>query len=78
MVVSLLRSNDARIRDEIRVNVCALLGQVGRQGNVSAERQEELENTKKEIRPILEKIVAGGEGETKLQVAAKQALVLWK
>lgn len=60
------------------MNVCTLLGQVGREGNVSEERKEESEKMKKEVRPVLEKTVTSGEGETKLKGSAKQALALWK
>lgn len=78
MLVSMLRSNDARIREEVRVNVCTLLGQVGREGNVSAERSMELQKMKAEVRPVLEKVSMVGDEETKLKGAAKKALQLWK
>ncbi|KAI0064603.1 hypothetical protein BV25DRAFT_1823008 [Artomyces pyxidatus] len=76
MLTLALKTPGSRFPEEVRANVCALLGQVGREGGVGAARAPELARLKAEVRPLL---VSASEGEhgSKLQVAASGALQRW-
>ncbi|THH12748.1 hypothetical protein EW146_g7403 [Bondarzewia mesenterica] len=77
MLMVALQGHSARLPEEVRVNVCALLGQIGRAGVVSSERAAELAKLKGEVRPLLE-TAANTEQPTKLKLSAAKALQLWK
>ncbi|KAI0316683.1 hypothetical protein OF83DRAFT_1193499 [Amylostereum chailletii] len=65
----------ARFQEEVRVNVCVLLGSVGRSGAVTGDRETEVTRFKSEVTPLLE-AEAAVEAESRLKVAAKRAMVM--
>ncbi|KAI0046104.1 hypothetical protein FA95DRAFT_1671580 [Auriscalpium vulgare] len=75
MLLYVLRAPGPHFREEVRANVYALFGQVGREGGVGAARAPELARFKGEVRPLLEDAAKGEAG--KLQVAASGALQRW-
>jgi len=60
----------------VRANACILLGQVGREDGVGAERLPELIKLKAELRPLLVS-AADSEKELRLKAAAAGALQRW-
>ena len=62
--------------EEVRANACILLGQVGREDGVGAERIPEVVKLKAELRPLLVS-AAEGEKESRLKTAAAGALQRW-
>jgi hypothetical protein len=72
----LLRGHGANVPEEVRANACILLGQVGREDGVGAERVPELVKLKAELRPLLVS-AAGAEKESRLKTAAAGALQRW-
>ncbi|TFY83894.1 hypothetical protein EWM64_g117 [Hericium alpestre] len=76
MLITVLKNQPNRFQEEIRVNVCTLLGHIGREGAVTADRATELEKVKTETKPLLD-VVAGAEQESRLKAAAVKALQLW-
>ncbi|KAI0273370.1 hypothetical protein BC834DRAFT_853485 [Gloeopeniophorella convolvens] len=72
----LLKGHSANVPDEVRANACILLGQVGREGGVGAERTPDLVKLKAELRPLLVK-AANAEKESRLKAAAAGALQRW-
>lgn len=72
----LLRGHGAKVPEEVRANACILLGQVGRDDGVGAERVPELLKLKAELRPLL---VGASEAEkdVRLKTAAAGALQRW-
>jgi hypothetical protein len=76
VLAHLLRGHGPKVPEEVRANACILLGQVGREGGVGAERVPELVKLKAELRPILVG-AAGAEKESRLKTAATGALQRW-
>jgi hypothetical protein len=72
----LLKGHGANVPEEVRANACILLGQVGREGGVGAERVPELVKLKAELRPLLVS-AADAEKESRLKTAAVGALQRW-
>jgi hypothetical protein len=72
----LLRGHGAKVPEEVRANACMLLGQVGRDGGVGAERIPELLKLKAELRPLLIS-ASEAEKEVRLKTAAAGALQRW-
>ncbi|KAI0256929.1 hypothetical protein BJV78DRAFT_1168039 [Lactifluus subvellereus] len=72
----LLKGQVANVPEEVRANACILLGQVGREGGVSAERMPELVKLKAELRPHLVS-AAESDKESRLKTAAAGALQRW-
>lgn len=72
----LLRGHGAKVPEEVRANACILLGQVGREDGVGAERVPELLKLKLELRPLLSS-AAESEKEVRLKAAAAGALQRW-
>ena len=72
----LLKGHSANVPDEVRANACILLGQVGREDGVGAERVPELVRVKAELRPLLVS-AADAEKESRLKTAAAGALQRW-
>ena len=65
-----------RFQEEVRVNVCVLVGSIGRKGGVSEDRQAKLEGFKNTFKPLLEAEVGGERELKKLQAAANRALTM--
>jgi hypothetical protein len=72
----LLRGHGTKVPEEVRANACILLGQVGREDGVGAERLPELIRLKAELRPLLVS-AADSEKELRLKTAAAGALQRW-
>ena len=72
----ILKGHVANVPEEVRANACILLGQVGREGGVSAERMPELVRLKAELRPHLVS-AAESDKESRLKTAAAGALQRW-
>ncbi|KAI0293104.1 hypothetical protein BC826DRAFT_1016962 [Russula brevipes] len=76
VLAHLLRGHGPKVPEEVRANACILLGQVGREAGVGAERVPELVKLKAELRPLLVG-AAGAEKESRLKTAATGALQRW-
>ena len=72
----LLKGRGANVPEEVRANACVLLGQVGREGGVGAERVPEVVKLKAELRPLLAS-AAETDKESRLKTAATGALRRW-
>lgn len=72
----LLRGHGAKVPEEVRANACILLGQVGREDGVGADRVPELLKLKNELRPLLSS-ATDSEKELRLKAAAAGALQRW-
>ena len=72
----LLKGHGANVPEEVRANACILLGQVGREDGVGAERIPELVRLKADLRPLLVG-AADAEKESRLKTAAAGALQRW-
>ena len=72
----LLKGHGANVPEEVRANACILLGQVGREAGVGAERVPELVRLKAELRPLLVG-ATDAEKESRLKAAAAGALQRW-
>lgn len=72
----LLKGHGVNVPEEVRANACILLGQVGREDGVGAERVPELVKLKAELRPLLVS-AADAEKESRLKTAAAGALQRW-
>ncbi|KAI9446202.1 hypothetical protein H4582DRAFT_2164133 [Lactarius indigo] len=72
----LLKGRGANVPEEVRANACVLLGQVGREGGVGAERVPEVVKLKAELRPLLDS-AAETDKESRLKTAAAGALRRW-
>ena len=77
MITSVLREGGsaAKVPPEIRSNVCALLGHLGRKGVVAENRATDLARMKEASQDLLEGLAK--DGTTKLGGAAKRALEAW-
>ncbi|KAH9934795.1 uncharacterized protein B0H18DRAFT_978305 [Fomitopsis serialis] len=77
MLLSVLRNSDA-MPAEVRSNVCALLGQLGRKGVVGEDRAEDLARMKGAAKELLERLAADSEGSTQMvSASARRALEAW-
>lgn len=76
MLAYLLRGRGANVPEEVRANACVLLGQVGREGGVGAERVPEIVKLKAGLRPLLAG-AAESDKESRLKTAATGALRRW-
>ena len=72
----LLKGHVVNVPEEVRANACILLGQVGREDGVGAERVPELVKLKAELRPLLVG-ATDAEKESRLKTAAAGALQRW-
>ena len=81
MLVSVLRNSDGRTPPEVRVNVCALIGYLGRPGAVNASRARDVQNMKEEFEELLENLAKEADATSRqpglLAAAAKRALDGW-
>ncbi|KAI8998730.1 hypothetical protein BD414DRAFT_475906 [Trametes punicea] len=78
MLISVLRDNNSNVPAEVRANVCALLGQLGRKGVVAESRAVDLQRMKDSTRELLEGLSrAEGPSHAKVAAAAKRALEAW-
>ena len=77
MITSVLREGGsaAKVPPEIRSNVCALHGHLGRKGVVAENRATDLARMKEASQDLLEGLAK--DGTTKLGGAAKRALEAW-
>jgi hypothetical protein len=90
-LLSALRNRDGRLQPEIRANICALIGQLGKPGVVGPDREAELLRFKDATKPLLETAsvttnnTASGtaqpgeqaKNQTVVANAAKRALEAW-
>ncbi|TBU50670.1 hypothetical protein BD309DRAFT_944442 [Dichomitus squalens] len=80
MLISTLREGSApNVPPEVRSNVCALLGHLGRKGVVAESRATDVQRMKESTRELLEALAKedGPQGNPKVAVAAKRALEAW-
>ena len=79
MLTSVLREGGpaAKVPPEVRSNVCALLGHLGRKGVVAEDRATDLARMKEVTRDLIETLIKDGDGNTKVATAAKRALEVW-
>ncbi|KAK7693611.1 hypothetical protein QCA50_003180 [Cerrena zonata] len=73
-LVAILRSSSPPIAAEVRANVCALVGHLGRKGVVPEDRARDLQHLKESLREILENAT---KEENQVAIAAKRALDAW-
>jgi len=77
MLLSVLRNSDT-MPAEVRSNVCALLGQLGRKGVAGENRAEDLARMKGAAKELLERLAADSEGSTQMvSASARRALEAW-
>ena len=74
MLVASLRNTDGKMPPEVRANICALLGHLGRSGVVPESRARDVEVMKESARELL--LTARGEAGM-VGTAAKKALDAW-
>lgn len=74
MLVSCLRNADGRLPAEVRANVCALVGQLGRPGVVPDSRAQDVRVLRDELRELLD---AARADPAPVGAAAKRALEAW-
>ena len=80
MLISTLREGSAQnIPPEVRSNVCALLGHLGRKGVVAESRATDVQRMKESTRELIEALAKddGPQGNPKVAAAAKRALEAW-
>ncbi|KAL1947755.1 hypothetical protein VTO73DRAFT_13479 [Trametes versicolor] len=79
MLTNLLRDSSTNVPAEVRSNVCALLGHLGRKGVVAESRATDLQRMKDGTRELLEGLAHDSEvpGNPKVVAAAKRALEAW-
>lgn len=77
MLLSVLRNPDT-MPAEVRSNVCALLGQLGKKGVVDESRARDVARMKEESKELLEGLATNSEANTQMVSAgAKRALQTW-
>lgn len=76
MIMAIFTSTSKRFPEEMRANICVLLGHIGRAGAVTEDRVIELKKLKEEVRPKLED-AKNIEQQSKLQQSSLKALQLW-
>ena len=74
MLVLALRNADGKVAPEVRANISALVGHLGRPGVVPASRAQEVRNLQESTRELL--VAAAGE-PGHVGSAAKKALEGW-
>ncbi|GJE87202.1 hypothetical protein PsYK624_032850 [Phanerochaete sordida] len=74
MLVSCLRNPDGRLPAEVRANICALLGHLGRAGVVPESRAHDLRVLQEECREVLE---GAAKDANPVGAAAKRVLETW-
>ncbi len=81
MLIGVLREGSApNVPPEVRSNVCALLGHLGRKGVVAENRAIDLQQLKESTRESIEALAKdpeGPQGNPKVVAAAKRALEAW-
>ncbi|KAI0637070.1 hypothetical protein C8Q77DRAFT_1095851 [Trametes polyzona] len=79
MLISVLREGNPNVPAEVRANVCALLGHLGRKGVVAESRATDLQRMKDSTRELIEGLAREGEAPSnpKVVAAAKRALEAW-
>ena len=81
MLIGVLREGSApNAPPEVRWNVCALLGHLGRKGVVAESRATDLQRMKESTQELVEalaKDTEGPQGNAKVATAAKRALEAW-
>ena len=81
MLISTLREGSAQnVPPEVRSNVCALLGHLGRKGVVAESRATDVQRMKESTQELVEalaKDTEGPQGNAKVATAAKRALEAW-
>lgn len=75
MLASCLRNADGRLPPEVRANICALVGHLGRAGVVPESRAHDLQVLKLELRDTLE--TAAAKEPNPVGAAAKRVLDTW-
>lgn len=79
MLISVLRDSSAlNVPHEVRANVCALLGHLGRKGVVAENRATDLQRMKESTRELIEALAKDSEGNPRVVTAAKRALEAWE
>lgn len=84
-LTSVLQDREKRFQPEVRANVCALLGQLGRKAVAGEGRESEVERVKNQARSLLEAAAAetqapepsNAKGLAILAGSAKRALEAW-
>ena len=74
MLASCLRNADGRLPAEVRANLCAAVGHLGRAGVVPESRADDLRVMQEELRDLL---VAAAQDPNPVGAAAKRALETW-
>ena len=74
MLASCLRNADGRLPAEVRANICALVGQLGRRGVTPESRAHDVRVMQEELRELLE---AASQDPNPVGTAAKRALDAW-
>lgn len=82
MLASVLRepASASKVPPEVRANVCALLGHLGRKGVVAESRVTDLQRMKEATGELVEALAKDGDGSpanAKVAAAAKRALEAW-
>ena len=80
MLISMLREGSApNVPPEVRSNVCALLGHLGRKGVVAESRATDVQRMAESTRELLEMLAKeeGPQSNPKVAGAAKRALEAW-
>ena len=80
MLISTLREGSAQnVPPEVRSNVCALLGHLGRKGVVAESRAIDLQRMEDSTRELIEGLArAEGPSNPKVVASAKRALEAWQ
>ncbi|RPD66031.1 hypothetical protein L226DRAFT_530170 [Lentinus tigrinus ALCF2SS1-7] len=81
MLISVLRDSSAlNVPPEVRANVCALLGHLGRKGVVAEDRATDLQRMKESTRVLIEALAkeSDEQGNPRVAVAAKRTLEAWE
>lgn len=74
MLVSCLRNADGRLPAEVRANICALVGHLGRTGVVPESRAHDLRVMQEEFRDLLDVVV---KDPNPVGAAARRVLETW-
>jgi hypothetical protein len=80
LLLAALKNRSGRNAPEVRANICALLGQLGRPGVVDEADAARLAKMKHQAKPILEAAAATdrtSQGHTALATTAEKAIEGW-
>ncbi|PCH38246.1 hypothetical protein WOLCODRAFT_130785 [Wolfiporia cocos MD-104 SS10] len=77
MLVTVLRGTENSAPVEVRANVCALLGQLGRKGVVAEDRATDVARLQESTNDLLVSAAADTAGNVKMAGAAKRTLEAW-